>query len=251
MWALAVVPFAVLAVATSSAFGAAEYLCAGEPILTSGNCLTLSINLTPITLEDMSLGAGVYCLSEKVTDEDEIISATVDLTPAEGIKFAEGGVEPNCKPLAKVLNLKEESVANACTLVEGVKALNLPWETKIEEEEAGPLWWILIVTPTAGYLTECESALGLVADECLATSEHTPLVLAENLPEEETIEEAKLLLLTIFFNAELLEPKEAGKCSLGGAESALVIGEVLFWAQIMELLAGGVENNLPASLEIS
>lgn len=245
MWALAVLPFAVLAVATSSSASAFEYLCAGQAILTAGNCLTRSINLTPITLEDMSLDAGVYCLSENVTDEDEIISPTVDLTTK--VTFAEEGKEPACLPLAKALSLENKEVANACTKAEKVEALNLPWETKIEEESSTGDWWILIVTTNAAYLTECESALGLVDDTCESTKEHTPLVLAENLSEEETIEGAKLLLLSIVFSETLLEAKEAGKCSLGGAESALVVGEVLYWGKIKE--STGTE--LPASLEIS
>jgi len=251
MWALAVVPFAVLAVATSSASAAFEYLCGGQAILTAGNCLTLSVNLGPITLEDMSVPAGVYCVPEKVTDEDEILSPTVDDTTV--VTFAEKGHEPGtCKPLAKALNLENKEAANGCTKVDEVAPVNLPWETKIEEEEAGPLWWVLIKKGTGaagepGYLTECETALGLVDDTCKSETE-TALILVESLPESETIEGASVKLISGFFTEELLNPKtEPATCTIGGKESGLVVGEVLIWAIIDE--AGGA--SLTASLEIS
>ena len=246
VWALAVLPFAMLAIATSSASAAFEYLCGGEAILTAGNCLTRTINLQPLTLEDMSADAGVYCVPEAVTDEDEVISATVENETE--VKFAEGG----CKPLTKALSLENKEVANACTQVDDFNHLDLPWETKIEEESGANNYWVLIkkgpgAAGEPGYETVCETSLGLIADKCTSPAANTALVLVENLlTETEELEGVKNLKLgAVIFNEETLEgAKEWATCTIGGKESGLVIGEVL-------IRAINATSGKPVSLEIS
>jgi hypothetical protein len=232
---------------------ASEWLCAGQAILTVGNCLGLTTNLEVLLLEDMGEPASAECAVGVVTSEGVLGSTlagalNVAAATTTAVTFTGKGAEPNCKPAAKAVNLKNEEKANLLEKVTEVTAVGLPWESKIEEEEAGPLWWVLIITKTAGYKIVGKVAGLTVTDTCTAEkATETPLVLAENLPETEE----SLLLVSLFFVAGLLSEAEAATCkpSIGGEnkEDGLVIGENLLTGQIME--AGG--TNLAASVEIS
>ena len=107
--------------------------------------------------------------------------------------------------------------------------MNLPWGSKIEElttEGSEDSYWDLI-TPKPkepGYLVECVVGGLKIDDVCETASEATTvLVLMLNLPEEEE----KLLLVSVFFLKNPLNVNEAAKCSVGGEENGLAIGEVL------------------------
>jgi len=231
----AVIPFAVLAVATSAS-SAFEFLCGGQAILTSGNCKANSINLEALLLNDMGVPATIECPAESVTSTGSVLSSMEAETAT--VTFAETGKK--CKPSAKAENLKSEEAANGCEAVVEITAVHLPWKITLEEEESG-LWWGLFLKSKPGYKTTCKTILGNVSDECVASEEaaRSPLLLFENLTEEET---GKILLLDVFFTKELLAAGEAADCTLGGKENGLVIGE--------QLLTGEIGGKV-ASLEIS
>jgi len=237
---LAVLPFAVFAVLTSSASAAPEWLCGGQAILTSGNCVVSTENLGVLLLEDRGVHSGMECTVGAVAGAGSITTSTKGSTTS--VTFGAG-----CTAPATALNLKEEAETNACEKVESIVAENLPWTSTISEEESG-LWWILVESSTAGkgpaYKTTCQaSKIKGIADLCESESTHTPLVLGENLAEEETVESVKILLFSIFFvNPPLEGEPEWATCSLGGAHQGIVEGENLLTALIA---------SKPASLEIS
>jgi hypothetical protein len=247
---LAVVSFALCAAGcgVSSASAAPEWLCGNGPILTSGNCKVTSENLELFRLQDRvgTLGkpGAVECAVGAILDEGEITGPKTALTTT--VTFTFGSTA--CKAAAKALNKKKEEVANGCETLEKVDIQNLPWESKLEEEASANNYWFLVISKTSGkepaYQTTCKaSGITGVSDLCESTEAHTPLVLGENLTEEEEVEGVKVLLFSIFFPEEPLEgEKEFAKCSLGGAEAAIVFGE--------NLLNGHI-NSKPASLEIS
>lgn len=241
---LAVVPFALLAVAASSASAAPEWLCGNGVILTSGNCKVTSENLEVFHLQDRvgTLGkpGAVECPVGAILDAGEITGPKTALTTS--VTFT------GCKASAKSLNLEEKEVTNGCETLEKLEVQNLPWEGKLEEESPAGNYWFLIVSTTSGkepaYQTTCKaSGIAGISDLCESTTTNTPLVLGENLSEEEEVEGVKVLLFSIFFLEKPLEGnKEFAKCSLGGAETGIVFGE--------NLLNGHI-NSKPASLEVS
>ncbi len=224
---LAVASLGALALSAGSASAAFEWLCAGEKVTGTGEerCLVLSENLETLVLEDMGVPASISCPPEAVLDEGWVgPGAAGEITQ---VAFT------GCVRSATAENLKEEAVGNACEAGKAVelKALNLPWSTPIEEleEEAGVnMYWILLKPGASGkspaYSVGCTVAGLKVTDNCESGAE-TILVLAFNLTEEET---GKLLLVSIIFNKKLLTASEAGTCSVGGKENALLVGEVLF-----------------------
>jgi hypothetical protein len=204
---------------------AAEWLCNGQQIMGTGNnrCKVVSENATLLRLEDMTAGAAVQCGAKDVTEEGWVGPLADDETIA--VKFT------NCEAAAKAENLEGREVANLCKKVLAVAAVNLPWKTNIEEKR-----WDLISAgglKEPGYLVECETVLGDIDDTCTVSSEtNTPLVELENLAAEMT----EPALVDENYSKILLNSKEATTCTVGGAESGLVVGVILLAA----LTAGNV-----------
>jgi hypothetical protein len=229
---LAVGAMAVVAVTASAAEEEALWLCASEPVPNAKECFALSENLETLLLEDRNLGAAVECAPGSVTSGGWVGPGPADETTK--VEFASGG----CKKAAVALNLKEESVTNACGTFESVKAAGLPW-TSLLELVGGVLYdTILPGSGGAAYADKCTG----VTDTCETTVTNETLVLGVNLTELE----GTLLLFTILFPSKASEllngEKEFAKCSLGGAESGVVSGENLFTA---------VRGGVAVSLEVS
>jgi hypothetical protein len=228
----------VVAAMAAMAFGAVsasalEWLCAGAV----GPCKVVSANLEVLRLEDSGALAGVECAVETVTDTGTVGPGANDETITT--EFAKP--ETNCKPTAKAFNLEDKEVANSCTKVDNVAAVNLTWKTELVADAEGK-WDLLLKGSGAGqpgYLVECVTPLGLVDDTCLANAASTPLVWVENL----AAEVGGKKLVTILFLRDLLAAAEYATCSVGGKEQGLVVGEVLIEALNIA--------NEPIDLEVS
>jgi hypothetical protein len=220
--------FGVLAMALSAigatSASAAEWLCEGKTIATA--CKVVTENLEALVLEDMGVPSGVECAAGSVTGAGTVGPGVADETTA--VTF----IAASCKPTAKAENLKGESVANACESVASAPAaLDLPWKTEGVSEAAGAEKWDLISEKGTGgqpgYLVECKTKLGTVDDVCKTKEAATSaLIELKNL----AAEGAEPALVTGVFLKNPLEAKQAAKCSVGGEEDGLVIGEVLFAA---------------------
>jgi hypothetical protein len=232
---LAVLALGVVAV---SAFGADNtvWLCKEKPIIgASERCLVDSENEGVLHLEDMKADSAVECASGSVLDEGWVGPGSEDETTT--VEFMNPTV--NCKPSPKALNAKEEEVTNVCEAVTAVEAQNLAWSTLLElvggekEDQIKP-------GPSKnqpGYLVTCKTALGTIDDTCNTVAGKEADVKVVNLPGTAT----EPPLVTVEFSATILSELTA-KCGVGGAESGLVVGNILFAA-----LVGGVL----ASLEVS
>jgi hypothetical protein len=234
------VVFAVAAfgsVVTAAAFATGpEWLCNGAAITGTGNnrCLVNSENLEAFTLEDMGLPGRVECPSGAITDEGWVGPGAAD--EVTSVSFT------GCTAPAKAENLSSVEVTNGCENVEEVKAVNLPWTTKIEAKDAANDWLVAINKKTGagsepGYAIKCKVA-GISKKDTCEISGAEPLVLAENLAGNST----ELPLVTIQFLKVLTVAAEAAKCSTGGLENGLAFGE-----QLLEALSGTTQ----VSLEIS
>ncbi len=214
-----------------------EWLCNGEPVDSKSECVVLGENLEVLLLKDMSAGSEVDCPVGSVLSEGFVGPGAKDETTK--VEFLEAGAK--CTAPEKAENLKGESVANACKKAVKVEAENLPWNTTLEtiNEE---LWDKIAGSKeksNPGYLTECEVE-GIKVDDLCEANEALPLLVAvEDLAADS--EEPKLSLVDMLFLATTFQEKEGkevqgewGKCSVGGANSALVVGELLLEA----LLAG-------------
>jgi hypothetical protein len=122
-----------------------------------------------------------------------------------------------------------------------------PWATLVEEGElssTNKAWDLLKELGShglPGYLIKCEIAGGTKQnDECLINASHTPLTELLNLAGNAT----ELPLVSAIFPETLLEKAELAKCSVGGAESGLVLGE-----DLQEALVGGTQVSLELSEE--
>ncbi len=206
-----------------------EWLCNGAPLMGAARCATEAENENPFVLEDMGVSASVTCVKSSV-----FVAGSIGPV-AEGeiteVKFI--APKTNCSPSAKAENQKNEEVANACTEVIDVKAVNLPWKTTLVEKEGTNNWWILLSNKAAGepgYLVECLVAGLAVDDKCLTKEAATSvLALAENLTE------GGFLFVDIFFEKNPLEANQAAKCSIGGAETGLVKTEFKMQVTFHEL----------------
>ena len=164
----------------------------------------------------MGVPAAIECAVESGEGEGNVSGATGETTE---VTFLE--VKTLCKPAATAENLKGESVANACSKVESVAAVNLPWGSKIEgvfnhrRQRKQLLDLSHAETKRArGYLFECVVGGLKVDDVCETASESTTaLALALNLPEEEE----KLLLVSVF---ALKTPLNANAAARGVAWEA-------------------------------
>jgi hypothetical protein len=227
-----------LAVAAVSALGADNtvWLCKEKPIITtSERCLVDSENEGVLRIEDMKADSSVECANGTILDEGWVGPGSEDEETT--IEFM--NPTTNCKPSPKALNAKEEEVTNVCEKLEQVEIQNLPWNTLLElvagvsEDQIKP-------GPSGkqpGYLLTCKTALGSIDDVCNSTAGKEINIKVINLPGNAT----EPPLVTVEFSATAQNDLSA-KCSVGGAESGLIVGNILLAA-----LVGGVL----ASLEVS
>ena len=161
-----------------------------------------------IVLTDMGLPAAVEC--EEVLNEGWVGPGSED--EITSIEFMKACTHPE-----KAETLSGELVANACTSVDAVRMVDLPWKTLLELIN-GVTWGLILPTTNGepGYQTECGSALGLVTDTCKTTA-------GNNVGPELTNLENGTVLAEFELNPALSE-KENATCSLGGAENGLVVG---------------------------
>ena len=235
-----------LSALTAVSASAAEWLCNGKAPATATTCSILSENLEVLLLTDMSAGSGVECAVGSVLDEGFVGTGAKDETTK--VEFMESGTQ--CTAPAKVQNLEGVLVTNACKKVIAVAPDNLPWHTELitvtPAVQGKEQWDIIKGTGVQGgepgYLVECEIAPGINVDDlCEAVVGHPAHVGIENLKADE--EAPKLALVDALFTEETFEPNqnEWGKCTVGGANSALVKGEILF-----EAFEGGKAVSLEA-----
>ena len=218
---VAVLALGALAASAFAAGGNTVWLC-NSAFLTLEKCLTVSENLTALTLQDMNESSSVECAVGTVLDEGWVGPGSEDETTS--VTFTS-----ECAPSAKALNLAGETVSNACTGTKAVgKALNLPWKTLVYLE--GTTTRDIISGTTngePGYEVECTVSGLKVKDKCLtsaaADDAHIEL---NNL----AAEGSEPTLVDVLFMEKLVNASEAAKCSLGGAESGLIEGEVLIAA---------------------
>jgi len=244
--ALALFALAFSALGAGSASAAlAEWLCGSQVVPAFGNCFAMSENLELVQLEDMSAGAAVDCLPGAILDEGEFGPNGEDRTTA--VTFTIGAEA--CFAPATALNLEELEVKNACETLEKLEVENLPWQTLLEKNAEGKFIDSIkgkAEKEEAAYVTTCKAGIFKITDLCegAGLTGHPALVVLENLPETETIEgTAGILLVTVLFLEKPLEGEaEFGNCTVGGEHSALVSGEILWWALI---------NNQPTSLDMN
>jgi hypothetical protein len=144
---------------------------------------------------------------------------------------------------AEVLEPKKEcrSLGGGCKTGEGeirkVEGRNLPWQTEIVEVAVGKFETkIESISGEAGWLVECNTALGVKADECL-TEGAAKDELVELANKKSGLEETELLVAGTFLM------RHKAKCTEGGKESGLVEGTLAI------LLANA--NNEPSGLGLS
>jgi len=234
----AMLAFSVMAVAAGTASAAIEWLCNGKAVLKAKECPVVTENLEVLLFQDRNASAEIECAVSETL-------GTGWVGPGAEDEISSGLIIGGCKGAPKALNLKEEEVANSCTsAVAKVVALNLPWRTLLEE--IGGLDYDTIEPGTEkgaqpGYESKCETILGTVTDTCLSTEGHEVLTEMNNL----ALEGAEFPLVDSLFLAKPIGgEKEWGTCSVGGKESAVVVGE--------NLIAALTENEKEfQSLEIS
>ena len=187
------------------------------------------MNLEAVSFKDMSAGSEVDCAVGSVTGEGFAGPGAKGEVTKTAIK------KESCTAPAKTENLKGELVTSACTKVITIEAENLPWHTElitVSPAVHGFAQWVIIKgTGVQGgepaYLFECTVGGINIDDLCEAVAAHPLHDAIENLKADE--EEPKLPLVDILGLAETFEANENewGKCSVGGANSALTTGEGL------------------------
>jgi hypothetical protein len=218
-----VLAFGVLAASAFAGNGNTVWLCNGQFLTGTGNnrCLTVSENLTAVVLQDMNESSGIECAASSVLDEGWVGPGSEDETTK--VEFME-----ECTSPANALNLAGTVVTNVCSGKGKATAINLPWLTLVYLE--GSLTRDIIKGSTAGkepgYTVECTVGGLKVKDTCTTAASNEAHIELNNLPAEGS----EPALVDVLFKEALLNVKEAATCSLGGAESGLVEGEVLLAA---------------------
>jgi hypothetical protein len=208
---------AALSVAGSAAAPAMalEWLCAGAA---ANLCVVVYENLEPFIIEDMGASLAAECSAGEVKGQGTVGPGVGDITETLTFKVGE------CKPKGKVENLAGQEVANLCEKVEKVEAVGLPWTTELEMEGAAVKDLIEeSILGQPGYLIECKTLLGNIEDLCRSVESKTSLLVElTNLAAEGA--EPKLVNALFLKNPPAAE---ALKCTVGGKEDGLVIGELL------------------------
>lgn len=227
-------------VLTVSAFAADNtvWLCAGKVIVSSSErCLVDSENLEAFHFYDLTADSEVVCSIGSVTDEGWVGPGSEDEITL--VEFS--SPTTNCTPTATALNLSEAEVTNVCEKVEAVKAIHLEWATLLLLK--GGVSYDEISEKSGkgepGYELTCKTALGNVTDTCTKPAEGNDLEV-NNLVGNAT----EVPLVDILFSFTPVNTvKERTKCSVGGAESGVLVGEIL-----LEALSS---TGTPLSLEVS
>jgi hypothetical protein len=164
-----------------------------------------------VLIEDMgTLASMVNC--EGVTNEEQI-QAGGKIVIVLKVTFTKACTAPE-----KAQKLKGTEEANACTSVDtsGITLIDLPW--KAEVVLSGATFLMTLVSDgngEPGYKLECETALGLVTDEC-KTEKNTATLTNSGEDVSATFPTAP-------------EESEFANCSIGGKLQGLVTGNILFF----------------------
>ncbi len=222
---LTILALSALAAASTPA---AEWLCNGKAPANATACAIKGVNLEVVLFKDMSAGSEIECPVGSVTGEGFAGPG------AKGEITKTAITKGSCTAPAKAENLKGELVTNACQKAVTIEAENLPWATElitVSPAVQGFEQWVIIKGTGKGepaYLFECEIAGGIKVDDlCEALAAHPLHDAIENLKADE--ETPKLPLVDILGLPNTFEANENewGKCSVGGANSALTTGEGL------------------------
>jgi len=209
---LGLLAIAALGIVTASALAAGNgntvWLC-NSKFLTLEKCLTVSENLSTIVLEDMTELAAAQCGPGAVLAEGWVGPGSEDETTSVKFEIAK------CSPPPKAENLSGEILSNVCTLVVSLQALALPWKTLAYLK--GTADWDTIKPGASGnqpgYLLECVVAGLTMKDTCTTVASHEANVELFNTT----------TFVLVEFPKVLLSEEERAKCSLGGAETGLVV----------------------------
>ncbi len=178
----------------------------------------LSVGVGALVLQDMGVPAAVECTGADLVGEGTVGPGSDD-TSSSGTAIE---TSKDCKPSAKAENLKGEEVANACESVKNVEAIDLPWLSELllgENAKKESVFLDRLSSDGQGepaVLTECKTALGTVDDTCTEVSAGSTVEVKNESSD-----------VNVIFPKELAKASEAAKCSVGGAENGLVVGEVL------------------------
>jgi hypothetical protein len=153
---------------------------------------------SPLAAENESTGA--------IMLEDSGLGVEVEITIGE--KGTVGPIEKDLIETVTILSSKFVK-AGACTVLESVQAVNLPWTTELYLAGATFRDHILTETPekAPGWLVECKTIFGKVVDTCTGNIS----TLVENTVEDVHTE----------FDAESLA--ETANCTIGGANTGLTL----------------------------
>jgi hypothetical protein len=204
--------FAFSAAVTTSAFALESVILVNAVKPTAAVTVT-SASSGKVLLEDMgTLAARVEC--EGVTNEETLEAGGKNIV-IKKVTFTKA-----CTTPAKAEKLNGTEEANACTSVdagESVSALHLPWLAEVVLS-AGVFLTSLVAAAgggAPGYKVECNTALGLVTDEC--STEKGTTTLTNNAGGT----------ITAAFPAAPVEA-EFANCTIGGNLQGLVTGSIIF-----------------------
>ena len=217
------------------------WLCAGAEVTGTGNnrCLVEGENLETLLLWDLTADSEIECAVGSIQGEGWVGPGS----EGEITSMTFLSVTTNCKPTAKALSLSEAEVTNVCESVvtPGVALLHLPWMGLIVlragvayDEVRGKSGG------EPGIEITCKTALGDVTDKC-----ERPVSTGDLLPDDNLVGSSseKPLVDVLLPFKPVRSDEEREKCSVGGAESGALEGEVLLEA----LSATGVSLSLEVS----
>ncbi len=193
----------------------------------------LSVGVGELVLEDMGVPQSIECKGADVTDVGMVGPSDEDTTTT--IAFTSPST--NCKPAAKAENLSGEQKTNACESLKSIEMLDLPWLTELLLGENAAKESVFLDKLSSdgkgepGYLSECKTALGTVDDSCTEASATTTVEVKNETSD-----------VNIIFPRALTKASEAWKCSVGGPENGLMVGEELIEAMGATLAVNEVEK---------
>jgi hypothetical protein len=209
---LAVIAALALGAAVTTSAFALESVILVNAVKPAAAVTITSASLGRVLLEDMgTLAARVEC--EDVTNEETLEAGGKRIVITK-VTFLLG-----CTTPAKAQELNGTEEANACTSVDAgsLSMLHLPWLAEIVLSAGVFLTSLVAVAGggVPGYKVECNTALGLVTDEC--TTEKGATTLTNNAGGT----------ITAAFPASPAEA-EFANCSIGGSLQGLVTGSIIF-----------------------